>query len=65
MKNEKHMALVTESAKYYGISNSEAKAIVDKMETIIHDKLRTKADECRIPKTEQIILENAFCQQKC
>lgn len=62
--NRKDMALVTESAKYYGISNSEAKAIVDKMETIIHDKWRTKADECRIPKAEQIILENAFCQQK-
>ena len=58
--NEKDMALVLGTARFYNMDDSEAKRIVERMETVIHDNWHRKAEEFRIPRSEQEIFKNVF-----
>lgn len=58
--NEKDMALVLATARFYNMDDSEAKRTVERMETVIHNNWRRKAEEFRIPRSEQEIFKNVF-----
>ena len=62
--NEKDIALVLGTAKFYNLTDAEAKDIVEGMETVVHDKWHTKADEYRIPKPEQEVFKNIFHHER-
>ena len=62
--NEKDMALVLDTARFYNMDDSEAKRTVERMETVIHNNWRRKAEEFRIPRSEQEIFKNVFRHQQ-
>lgn len=62
--SRKDAVLLIKTAKFYGISDGEAFRILDKMESIIQDQWKTKADEYRLSKSEQAVMEKAFLPRR-
>lgn len=58
--NSKDLKLVLQTAPYYGLTGAEAREIVDRLQTVVHDRWRFTAEKYKIPRAEQEEMQGAF-----
>lgn len=58
--NSKDMNLVLQTAPYYGLTDAEAKEIVDRLQTVVHNRWRSIAEKYKISRAEQEEMQGAF-----
>ena len=58
--NSKDIKLALQTAPYYGLTTTEARTIVEKLQGIVHDHWRPAAEKYRISRAEQEEIQRAF-----